>query len=182
MEKWKGKIAVVTGASAGIGAEIAREFAKNGLTVIGLARRVNRIEEIARELGETPGKIHAHKCDVSNRQSIQDAFKWIESGFGVVHILVNNAGVGTSGKILSEDVGVADKLDQIINTNFLGLVHVTRAAYALMNKSNDHGMIININSVVGHVVPFPPDGEARSSIYPATKYAVTATTEVKQIL
>lgn len=178
MEKWNAKIAVVTGASAGIGAEIVRDFAKNGIVVIGLARRVEKVEAIEKELGEIPGKIHAHYCDVSDRRSIEEAFKWIENGFGVVHILINNAGMGTKTKILSDDYNDGDKLDKVINTNFAGLLHVTRAAYSLMNKSDDYGIIVNINSVVGHIVPFPADGESHSSIYPGTKFAVTATTEV----
>lgn len=173
MDKWNAKIAVVTGASAGIGAEIVRDFAKNGIVVIGLARRVEKVEAIAKELGDTTGKIHAHYCDVSDRRSIEEAFKWIEDGFGVVHILINNAGVGTKTKILSDDYNDGDKLEKVINTNFSGLLHVTRAAYSLMNKSNDYGIIVNINSVVGHIVPFPADGESHSSIYPGTKFAVS---------
>ena len=66
MEKWVGKIAVVTGASAGIGAEIVRNLAKAVIHVIGLARRPEKIEEIAKELGETSGKIYAYKCAVSD--------------------------------------------------------------------------------------------------------------------
>jgi NADP+-dependent farnesol dehydrogenase len=94
MEKWRGKVAVVTGASAGIGAAIVRDLAKNGVTVVGLARRVEKIEEIARDFPVEYGKVHAYHCDVSNLQTIRDAFKWIEEKFGVVNILVNNAGIG----------------------------------------------------------------------------------------
>lgn len=75
MEKWIGKTAVVTGASAGIGAQIVVDFAKKGINVIGLARRPEKVEEIAKDLGKSAGKIYAFKCDVSNRQSIKDAFE-----------------------------------------------------------------------------------------------------------
>lgn len=178
MEKWCGKIAVVTGASAGIGAEIVRDFAKNGIVVIGLARRVEKIEEMAKELCDSPGKIHSHPCDVTDRQSIKNAFNWIEKGFGVVHILVNNAGMGSKAKILSETDADGDNLQQLIDTNFSGMVHVTRAAFSLMEKSDDYGMIINMNSVCGHYVPYPPDGDSNNSVYTGTKFAITATTEV----
>ena len=177
MEKWVGKIAVVTGASAGIGAELVRDFAKAGIHVIGLARRSEKIEEIAKELGETPGKIHAFKCDVSDLSSIKDAFKWIESNFGFMHILVNNAGIIRNIKILTDE-DVSDKINEIIGTNFSGLVHVTREAYKLMKKSNDYGMIINVNSNAGHKIPFPMNPNVSHNVYHGTKFAVTATSEV----
>jgi NADP-dependent 3-hydroxy acid dehydrogenase YdfG len=66
---------------------------------------------------------------------------------------------------------------EVINTNFTGLVQVTRHAYALMKKSEDYGMIININSVAGHSVPFPHYGMPETNVYNGTKFAVTATTE-----
>lgn len=177
MEKWSGKNAVVTGASAGIGAEIVKSLAKSGINVIGLARRPEKIEELAKQLGETPGQVHAYKCDVSQLQSIKDAFKWIEEKFQVVHILVNNAGVLRNIKILTDD-DVSGKIDEVINTNFSGLVHVTRAAYPLMKRSNDHGMIININSNAGHKIPFPMSPNVSHNVYHGTKFAVTATSEV----
>lgn len=93
MEKWEGKLAVVTGASAGIGAAILRDLAKVGINVIGLARRVEKVEEIIEELGEVRGKVYAHKCDVSDEESVKSAFKWIEDKFGSFQILVNNAGI-----------------------------------------------------------------------------------------
>jgi NADP+-dependent farnesol dehydrogenase len=180
MEKWSGKIAVVTGASAGIGAAIVKDLAKIGIIVIGLARRPEKIEEIAKELGEVSGQIHAHKCDVSDRQSIKDAFKWIEDKFGVVHILINNAGVLRNIKILTDE-DVTDKINEIISTNFSGLVHVTRDAFQLMKKSNDYGIIININSNAGHKIPFPMSTNMSHNVYHGTKFAVTATSEVSLI-
>jgi NADP+-dependent farnesol dehydrogenase len=178
MEKWQGKTAVVTGASAGIGAAIVKDFAKAGINVIGLARRPEKIVAVALELGETPGKVFARQCDVSDRESIKEAFKWIEDKFKVVHILVNNAGIGRKTQILTDDLDNGDNLDEVIKTNFNGLVHVTRHAYQLMKSSDDYGMIVNINSIVGHSTPFPKDGVSNANVYHGTKYAVTATTEV----
>jgi NADP+-dependent farnesol dehydrogenase len=93
MEKWQGKIAVVTGASAGIGAAIVKELSKAGINVIALARRAERLESLKKELENEPGKVTAIGCDVSDRKSVEKAFEEIEKNFGVVHILVNNAGV-----------------------------------------------------------------------------------------
>lgn len=94
MEKWTGKVAVVTGASAGIGAAIVEDLAKNGIVVIGLARRPQKIEENVKNFPAGYGKVYARACDVSSLESIKETFEWIESEFGAVNILVNNAGIG----------------------------------------------------------------------------------------
>jgi NADP+-dependent farnesol dehydrogenase len=94
MLKWKGKFAIVTGASSGIGKSVAITLAKNGINVIALARRVDKIEDYAKEIvGDDFGKIYAKKCDVSDIQMIKDTVQWIEENFGSVNILINNAGV-----------------------------------------------------------------------------------------
>ena len=103
-----------------------------------------------------------------------EAFKWIESQFGVVHILVNNAGIVTNVGLLTEGDEAFNIMNDILNTNVRGLVQCTREAFRLMKKSNNYGMIININSIVGHSIPFVPTA---TSVYPASKYAVTAICE-----
>jgi NADP+-dependent farnesol dehydrogenase len=173
MERWKGKIAVVTGASVGIGEAIVKELAKNGLIVIGLARRAEKIEEYAKV---SSGEIHAYKCDISDANSIKAAFKWIEDKFGVIHILVNNAGILKKITILG-DSSVSEEVTDVINTNFTGLVICANEAFRLIKKSDDYGMIININSNAGHRIFFPPTGLSHN-VYPGTKFAVTATSEV----
>lgn len=175
MEKWSGKIAVVTGASAGIGEAVVKDLAACGMTVIGLARRSEKVEEIVKKLNDDSGKIYARKCDVSDADSLKETFEWIEEKFGSINVLINNAAVLTKGKILDEGDDVTNQLNSIVNTNFTGLVHCTREAFRLMKKSNDYGMIININSVLGHSIPF---SEARLNLYPPTKFAITAVSEV----
>lgn len=177
MEKWRGKIAVVTGASAGIGAAFVKDLVKNGIHVIGLARRHERILDIAKELGETPGKIYAYKCDVSDLQSIKDTFKLIEETFDSIHILVNNSGCIRNIRIFSDE-DVSEEIEDVIKTNFSGLVHVTREAYRLMKKSNDYGYICNINSNLGHRIPYPFVKGFSHNVYQGSKFAVTATSEV----
>lgn len=175
MEKWSGKFAVVTGASSGIGEAIVKDLATNGVNVIGLARRSEKVETIVKNLGNVPGKVYAKKCDVSDLNSVKETFKWIEEKFGSIHILVNNAAILSKGKILDQGDDVTDKLNAVIKTNFTGLVHCTREAFRLIKKSDDYGMIININSVLGHTIPF---SEARMNLYSPTKYALTAVSEV----
>lgn len=93
MEKWRGKTAIVTGASAGIGAAIVRDLAGCGINVVALARRVEKLIELQKELKNAPGKVTAIGCDVSCRKSVEAAFKTIESSVKNVQILVNNAGI-----------------------------------------------------------------------------------------
>ncbi|CAO1333025.1 unnamed protein product [Diamesa tonsa] len=175
MEKWEGKLAVITGASSGIGAAILKDLAKAGVNVVGLARRVEKIQEIINKSEEVTGKMYAYKCDVSDQESVTAAFKWIEDTFGSFQILVNNAGVERNVQILDEGDEAGNKLNEVIKTNFTGLVHCTREGFRLIKKSDDYGFIININSILGHINPFM---RFSMNMYPATKYAVRATSEV----
>lgn len=174
MEKWRGKIAVVTGASCGIGESLVKDFAKNGVNVVGLARRSGKIDEYAEKLGETPGKIYSRKCDVSDLESIKEAFNWIETKFGTINILVNNAAILYNGTVLGEGDDVTSQLNAVINTNFTGAVHTTREGIRLIKKSDDYGLVININSVAGNYVPF----SYGINVYAPTKHALRAFTEV----
>jgi NADP+-dependent farnesol dehydrogenase len=173
MEKWEGKVAVVTGASAGIGAAIVQDLAKAGIHVVGLARRSERVEELANNLGETPGKIYAHKCDVSDLESVREAFKWIEQKFGCIAILINNAAILYSGSILDERDDAAEQLNAVISTNFTGAVNCSREAIRLIKKSNDYGLVVNVNSVAGNYVPFGMG----VNVYSSTKHALRAFSE-----
>lgn len=175
VDKWIGKVAVVTGASSGIGSAIFRDFARNGIKVVGLARRSEKVEALIGELNESSGKAFARKCDVSDPQSVTEAFKWIESKFGVVHILINNAGVCKNANILDDGEEAFRKMNEVIDTNIRGLTQCTREAFRLMKKSDDFGLIVNINSIAGHSVPFM---DFSANVYAPTKFAVTAITEV----
>lgn len=172
MEKWQGKIAVVTGASAGIGGAIVRDLASSGLTVIGLARRVEKVEEIAHEVKN--GKIYALKCDVSDMESIKAAFKWIEDKFSFIHILINNAGISMYENVLDSSDERTEQINKLIDTNLTGLVHCTRVGVKLIKKSDDYGMVINVGSILDANIPFPNT----SSIYAASKHAVRAFSEI----
>lgn len=177
MDKWIGKIAVVTGASSGIGAAIAKDFAQSDIITIGLARRVDRMEALKRELGDFAENFIPMICDVANEDSIRRAFAIIDEEFGGVNILVNNAGLATSRFILSDEDSNQDIRDTI-NVNVLGLVFCTREAYKILRRTGDIGYIININSVEGHSVPCFPAIPPPFNIYPASKHAVTAISEV----
>uniref|UniRef100_A0A336LR99 CSON011823 protein n=1 Tax=Culicoides sonorensis TaxID=179676 RepID=A0A336LR99_CULSO len=175
MDYWKEKIAIVTGASAGIGAQILVDLAKAGLTVIGLARRIDRIHTLAEENKNVAGKIFAHQYDISCADSIKATFDWITATFGKVHIIINNAAAPTKpGETLSPDLP-HEEIINAINTNLTGLIICTREAYKLMQTHEDYAYIININSVKGHVTPIVQMNF--TNVYSATKFAVTNHTE-----
>ncbi len=172
MEKWVGKVAVVTGASSGIGAAITKELASKGMIVVGLAPDPEKIEENAKK--DPNLKIFAFNCDVSDLSSVKKAFKKIEEKFSSISVLINNAGIGASAKILDESDEAGRKIDEVINVNFKGVVNCAREAVKLIKKSNDFGLIVNTASIIDSFLPF---GVAES-IYPTTKHAVRAFSEV----
>ncbi|KAJ9585025.1 hypothetical protein L9F63_020635 [Diploptera punctata] len=170
MERWMGRVAVVTGTSSGIGATIAEELVKKGLIVVGLARRIERVEKLSNSLKSEKGKLHPLKCDISKEAEIKNAFLWIKTKLGGVDILVNNAAVATDTKLID---GPTQDWKSMLDTNVLGLSVCTKEALKLMKeKGKDDGHIIHINSIGGH----KPVVE-RLAMYSASKHAVTVLTE-----
>ncbi|PSN53616.1 Farnesol dehydrogenase [Blattella germanica] len=171
MERWAGRVAVVTGASSGIGASITEELVKKGLKVAGLARRVERVEELAKSLKSEKGSLKALKCDVSKEEEVKETFQWVKNNLGGIDILVNNAGVAFA---CSPSDGLTEQWKTILDLNVLGLSICTREALNVMKeKGVDDGHIVHINSILGHI---PPPNE-RIAMYTASKHAVTALTE-----
>ncbi|KAM7347379.1 farnesol dehydrogenase-like [Cochliomyia hominivorax] len=178
MERWQNRVAVVTGASSGIGAAIIKDLVAAGLIVVGLARRKERVDEIRAKLpAKLQSRLHPYKCDVSNLQSVNEAFDWIEKNLGTIEILINNAGTYTPGQILTMDI---ETVQQTLQTNVMGIVYCTRRAFQSMQKANvESGHVILINSIVGHYIFNPPPGVVTDfNVYPPTKHAVTGLTEI----
>ncbi|XP_011185385.1 farnesol dehydrogenase-like [Zeugodacus cucurbitae] len=175
MERWANRVAVVTGASAGIGAAIVQKLAENGMVVVGLARRKEKIESLRDEVKpEARDRIHGIECDITVEQQIIDAFKEVEKTYGPVAVLVNNAGTGRETKLVKE--GNTEDILVTLNTNVLGIVYSTREAFRSMKENGGDGHVFLINSVAGHNVPYLPN--TNINMYAPTKYAVTAMTEV----
>lgn len=179
MDRWSGKLAVVTGASAGIGASICIELVKSGMKVIGLARRAEKVEALRKEIPESlQSNLIGIKCDVSKEEEIIQVFKYIDDNFGGISALINNAGIATTSNLL--DRNDTDKTRGIIDVNVFGLVFCTREAYSSMEKHGiTNGHIIHINSITGHQVfnYLNTDIFKSFNIYHASKHAVTALTE-----
>nr|XP_055113038.1 dehydrogenase/reductase SDR family member 11 isoform X1 [Symphalangus syndactylus] len=173
MERWRDRLALVTGASGGIGAAVARALVQQGLKVVGCARTVGNIEELAAECKSAgyPGTLIPYRCDLSNEEDILSMFSAIRSQHSGVDICINNAGLARPDTLLS---GSTSGWKDMFNVNVLALSICTREAYQSMKERNvDDGHIININSMSGHrVLPL-----SVTHFYSATKYAVTALTE-----
>ncbi|KAL1517897.1 hypothetical protein ABEB36_001601 [Hypothenemus hampei] len=170
MERWVGKVAVVTGASVGIGAAIAEALVAAGLNVVGLARRKEKIEELSQKLSNKKGKLYSLKCDVTKEQEILNAFQWIEENVGHPQILINNAGILQKNTITDGDTAAWKK---VFDVNVFGLLIASREIIRILKKNNLPGHIVNINSIAGHIpLNFPV-----INVYPASKYAVTCITD-----
>ena len=143
----KGKVAVITGASSGLGKQMSKAFAKQGADLAILARRVERLEELKTELEKEGVKVLPVKCDVTSSEDIDNAAKAVEKEFGKVDILVNCAGS-------SKDKGVLDMNDEewdfTIATDMTSVFKMTRAFGNIMKK-NKYGRVINIASMYGMV-------------------------------
>lgn len=142
------RIAVVTGASSGLGRQIARALAKQGANLVILARRMERLEELKESIESTYGvQVLPIKCDVTDTEQIRQAAEQAQSHFGRVDILVNCAGS-------SKDAGVLDMTDEqwdfTIATDETSVFKMTRA-FASVMKERKYGRIINIASMYGLV-------------------------------
>lgn len=168
MSRWAGKIVVITGASSGIGLATSRKLVKNGLTVIGLARRKEKMDEEMKQ-AQGPGKFYSVKCDVTNEEEIIKTFQWIKENVGVVQILINNAGIVRMGTLMDTP---KELLASVFDVNVMGLLDCTRSAVTMMQKADVEGYVININSIAGHQVPNTL--QIPINVYSSSKFAVTA--------
>ena len=160
-----GQIAVVTGASSGLGKQMARAFARQGANLAILARRFERLADFAKELEKEYGvKVLPVKCDVTATDSINEAAKAVEKEYGKVDILLNCAGSSKDKGVLTMD---DEEWDFTIATDETSVFKMTRA-FANIMKKQKYGRIINIASMYGLV----GNTEIHTVAYHASKGAV----------
>ncbi len=164
----KDKIAVVTGASRGLGKEIAIEMAKNGATVVvNYNGSKEKAEEVKAIIEENGGKAITYRCNISEFEECEQFIKDVVDEFGRIDILVNNAGITKDGLLMR--MSEAD-YDQVLNTNLKGTFNCMRFATKIMMKQRI-GRIINMSSVSGVL------GNAGQTNYSASKAGVIGLTK-----
>lgn len=177
MERWIGKVAVVTGASSGIGAATFVDLANAGVKVVGLARRIELIEALKSKVKpEFKKNVHALKCDVGNETNVKEIFGWIETNLGGVDIFINNAGCQRITNLVDKDN--TEIITDVFNTNIWGTVFCVREAFHSMKNRNVAGHVVLLNSILGHSVPYFVGVLPSFNIYPMTKFGITAMTEI----
>lgn len=168
-----GTVAIVTGASSGIGAATARRLAEHGASVALVARRRDRLEALAVEIEEAGGSALAVEADITDRAQAEAAVERVIERFGRLDILVNNAGLMLLGPIVGAD---AEEWDRMIAINVQGLLSMTRAALPHLLHAAEDGPrrvadIVNISSIAGRVA------WNGYGVYNLTKFGVNGFTE-----
>lgn len=165
--KLMGKVAIVTGASSGIGAATAIALAKEGAKVVIAARRSDRLNSIAQTIRDDGGDVLAIVTDATDETQIREMVYQTQSTWGRVDILINNAGIMLLGMI---DGANPEDWRRMFDLNVLGLMYATHAVLPIMTTQKQ-GQIVNVSSVAGRVAR-PGFGA-----YSATKFAVNAFSE-----
>ena len=163
MSRLHNKCVVITGASGGIGKEIAKKAAEQGARVVLLARNTDKLEELRNELNSQYGDIaYAYTLDVSNMKQIVEVFTDINTFVGEIDILVNNAGYGTFKEVDETDI---EEIQAMYRVNVIGLMACTKMVVPSM-KMRKSGHIINVASMAGKIAT------PKSTLYSSTKFAV----------
>jgi NADP-dependent 3-hydroxy acid dehydrogenase YdfG len=172
-DRLKGTVTLVTGASSGIGEATARSLAAQGSKVALVARRVERIEKLAKEIAGHGHTALAIEADVSDQQQAIDAVERTVGDFGRLDIIVNNAGVMLLGPMKEAPT---EEWDNMIDVNLKGLLYITHAALPHLHEAAETSGrkvadIVNISSVAGRVP------NAGAAVYNLTKHGVGAVSE-----
>ena len=171
MELREGQVAVVTGAASGIGLAMARRFAADGLTVVLADVEEAALEKAAGELREDGADVHARVVDVSERSEVLALAEDVYTTCGAVHVLCNNAGVGSGaeGRMWEHD---PNDWKWAFAVNVWGVFHGVQAFVPRMLAGGEPGHVVNTSSGDGGIAPLPT-----ASVYAVTKAAVVTMTE-----
>jgi NADP-dependent 3-hydroxy acid dehydrogenase YdfG len=168
MAKLDGKVAVVTGASSGIGEATAEALAAEGAAVVVAARREDRLTDLVERIRGDGGRVLAAVCDVTDESQAHGLVRKAEEEFGRVDILVNNAGVMLLSNV---GKGLSDEWRRMFDVNVMGLLYTTDAAVEVMKRQGG-GHLVNISSLAGRKVT-----RQSSGVYAGSKHAVGAVSE-----
>jgi uncharacterized protein len=164
---WKGRVAILTGASSGIGRLLAERIAAQGARVALVARRLELLEDLAAKIRAAGGEALAVACDVARRDEVFAAAERVRRHFGRLDVLVNNAGYGRHRRFVDWDL---DDIERMLQVNFLGSVYWTKAVLPDLIAQGS-GWIVFMASVAGRI------GVPDESAYVASKFAVVGLAE-----
>jgi NADP-dependent 3-hydroxy acid dehydrogenase YdfG len=159
---------IITGASSGIGRACAELFARSGYNLILNARRIDRLESLAKGLEQYKIKVFFKQVDMRNQKEVLEFVKSIPQAFQPIDVLINNAGLSRGLEPL--DKGSIDDWHEMIDTNIKGVLYMTKAVLMIM-RSQGHGHIINLGSIAGH------ESYPGGNVYCATKAAIKSLTK-----
>lgn len=166
--KLKNKSIVVTGASSGMGKSIVELFAREGANIVAVARRKERLDELASSLSGAPGKVLPFAGDISREETMVEAIDLAVKEFGRLDVLINNAGVMDDMSPIGDVKN--EKIEQVFSVNVFGPMYAMRKAVEVFLKQGDGGNIINVASIGAMRT-------AAGAVYCASKAAVVSLTK-----
>lgn len=172
MERWRNKVAVVTGASNAIGSVCSLDLVKAGMIVAAFVEKEVPLKSKLPE--ELKDKLHIINCNVSKEDEVVKSFKWVLQNLGAVHILVNFALFLDPRDLCG--LYSTPTVQKTVDINILGIAFCVREAFNQMKEFEIDGHIVLLNSIAGHRIPKTPI-IGSFNIAPATKFATTAMTE-----
>lgn len=164
---FKDQVALVTGASSGIGQRVAIDLAARGAMVVGCSRSLKKLQDTANELKRYSSSSTVMVCDVSAPEQVKEMVERVLSQFGRIDILINNAGFGAYQSFAESSI---DSIESMLRTNYLGTVYCTKEVLPSMIARRS-GHIANISSVAGKIVT------PNMASYCATKFALMGLSE-----
>ncbi|OGK58130.1 hypothetical protein A3H86_04020 [Candidatus Roizmanbacteria bacterium RIFCSPLOWO2_02_FULL_41_9] len=162
------KVLIITGASDGLGKGLALRLAKDKARVVLLARNQDKLKAVKEEIIKLGGKAEYFVCDVGKPEQVQSVVKSIKSAYGKIDVLINNAGIWTTGPLEAHPI---DKIKDLFATNTLGTIFMTREVLPMM-KAVKSGQILNVMSIAG-----VEEVDAYGIVYVATKHALQGFTD-----
>lgn len=174
MDKWQGKVAVVTGANSGIGLAILKKLSQSGVKSVGFDIEIDNIQKLK---DESKGvEIYEKICDVTKDESVEAAFDWVEKTFNGVDILINTARTYRNIGVLEYEKPIRE-LFYNIDVDFVGAVRCARLAFKSMDVRDSYGYIINVNANFSNLLT--PMKDIELGVYSGAFSGVSTTSNVR---